>query len=170
MLKESLPVPALQVPEADSLQHILLLDLLPSREVRDRSRHLERPAHRAHGQVVFFDDAGERAVPFRIRPADFLHLPGGQLRVAGNSLPRKTGLLPLAHRLNAGADRIRAFLLRRLRDLLYGECGDFQPDVDAVEERAGNAGEVPRDLLRRAAAGHAGISVIAAGQRRRIVA
>ena len=129
-----------------------LANPLLTRQVRDRPRHLLDAAHRAHGEMVLFAGPLQQQPAIVAQRADLADLPRGQLRVAGHMRFVIAFLLAGSCRLYARADGGGRLLLRACRDLADGQRGDLQLHVDAIEQRPGDAREIPLDLVRLAAA------------------
>ena len=157
------PERPLQIPEAQRLKDVRLLDPLLPGEVGDRARHLHDAADRAHGQVVLFARALQQRLTALVQRAVAVHLPRGQLRVARGVLVPVARLLAVAGGLHALADDCGRLLRRAGGDLLHRHGGHLQLHVDAVEQGPGDAREVARDVPRLAAAGLRAAAVIAAG-------
>lgn len=78
----------------------------------------------------------------------------------GSALARQ---LPRTRRADAGGDERRRFAVGRILQVCCGQRGDFDLQIDAIEQRAGNPQAVTRDLIGRASALAAGRAVETAG-------
>ena len=128
-------------------------DRLLTVKVGDGARDLLNARHRAHGEVVFLARPLDHRLAFAIQAADLCDLPGRERRVAAHAAAGVARALPFPCRLNARTDGAGRLLRRAGRDLAYRQRGHLQLQVDAVEQRPGDAGAIARDLLRAAAAG-----------------
>src|SRR5438046_5228282 len=102
----------------------------------------------------------EQRLALSVRLADALDLPRLELRV-GLALPRALAGSRLRDPRTHGCARLGA-VPRAPRERLRGQRGDLDLQVDAVEQRPGDATPVARDLVGRAAASAARVSEIAA--------
>src|SRR3989475_8029709 len=160
-----LPQPApVQTPVLNRLAHVLRLELGRAAQVRDRPRDLENAVIRPRRAR----EPGDRGTEQRggaLRPAaERPDVARRHVRVridpgpAGESLPlhHPRAIHPLPHRLA----RLAPALVRE-RAILHR--WDLQVDVDAVEQRTRDAGEIALDPDRPAYAIVLGIAEVAAG-------
>ena len=85
------------------------------------------------------------------------------LGVAGGRAPREALSLHLARGDDAHADRGRALAGGGVGELAVADGGDVDVQIDAVEQRTGEAGAVVREGVRRAAADAGRIAAETAG-------
>src|SRR2546430_2350707 len=160
-----LPQPApVQTPVLDRLAHVLRLELGRAAQVRDRPRDLENPVVRPRREREPGDRGTEQRVGALRHAAERPDVACRHVRVridpgpAGESLPlhHTRAIHPLPHRrarLAPALIRERAVLHRR----------HLEVDVDPVEQRTRDAGEIALDAERPADAIVLGIAEVAAG-------
>ena len=134
-------------------------DVVAAGQIGHAARQLEHAVIGACRQIQSGDRLLEQRFPGGIRSAelfDFLCAEPG----IGLALPRH---LTCTRRLHAVAYDVAGLTCAGLHQFVLRQRGHVDLDVDAVEQRPGNACAVARDLVRRVAAGLGRVTEIAAG-------
>ena len=136
-------------------------DFFIARQIRQRARHAHDAVEAACGEGEFFQQAAQGFLRFFLDAGGLVEFTDAQGGV-DFALPRVL--------LVAGGDHARqhdgaAFPRFLLHQFGSGQAGDFDGQIDTVEQRAGNFTAVTRDAFRRAAAGFDGMPEITARTR-----
>jgi hypothetical protein len=110
-----------------------------------------------------FDGGDEEAAGGGVELAGAAHVAGGHFGVALDRDAAVAVALDLAGGFDPFTDRSAGFGGFDGGDFVGGQCGDFDLEVDPVEERAGDFGEVAGDLVLGADAFAPAVVVVAAG-------
>jgi hypothetical protein len=128
-------------------------DVLGTGEVGDVAGDLQNPVIRSRAEVQFVHGHLEHAFGGGVEGAEALELLGGHSGVAADFGGfGKAGSLDFADALDALADLGGGFASGVAGEVLVFHGGDFDVDIDAVEERAGDAVAVALDVGGAAAA------------------
>ena len=142
---------------------MLRLDRLRPRQIRYRARDLQNPIIRPRAQPQTVNRQLHQLLSFCFYFAIPPHHPRAHLRVAVDlrRLGKTLGLHPAALD-HPRPDGSGGFAIGPFIQLIEGDGGDFDVQVDAVEQRAGDFGEVALDVGRCAYAFAVGIGEVAA--------
>jgi len=121
-------------------------------EVGDGARHFQDAVVGARRKRQLVDGVFQKLVRAAVELAVRAQVPGSHLRVAGDAVVAEALHLALAATQHPLAHARRAFARLLGHQLLRTEARHFDVDVNAVEQRAGNAHQVAADLLLRALA------------------
>lgn len=135
-------------------------DLFGAGEIGDRAGDAEDAVVGAGGDTELLHRVAEGGERLGGEAADAPDLAGGQRSVRAARAFREAGALAEAGGLHAGADVGARFPGARAAELVPLHAGHRQPDVDAVEERTGDAPPVGGDLGRGAGALGVGDAVV----------
>ena len=140
-------------------------DLFFAIEVSDRARDLEDLVMRAGGKAQLFNGGIEEFPGLLVEPGVFPELLRGHPGIHDRRGPRKTLFLDAPGAGRPDADAFGAFSFRRDIKFPGGQGRQFHMDVDAVQERSGQAVEIAGDFGRGAAARTARVGQVTAGTR-----
>jgi hypothetical protein len=148
----SRPVVAVEGAVLDGFRDVGGADGFGTVEVGDGTRNLQDAVVGARRESQARHGAFEQPVAIRRDVAVLPELPRAHLRIAVNLFTLEALHLPLAGIHNARPNFRRAFATRTLPQfaVLHGRHVDV--DIDAIEQRTGNLGDIPLDHGRRAGA------------------
>lgn len=148
----------------DGLRQMPETDLLLRGQVRDGAGHLEQPVVPPRRQPQASDRQPKQFLSIRSQPAVAPDFPRTEVRIGVESRMRlQAPPLPRPRRLHPFPDRCAPFLRRVEGQLGRTHGRDPDLEIDAVQERAGQSGEVPLDQRRVTAAGPGGVTLVTAG-------
>ncbi len=111
-------------------------------KIGDGARHFEHAMVGARGEIQTGDSLPQQRLAFCIGRAVAIYFGDGELCV-GFVLADQ---LPLPCRLGSGLYGRTGFAVGLLKQVFLGHGGDFDLDVDAVQQRAGDLAAIARDL------------------------
>jgi hypothetical protein len=126
------------------------LDFFGAGEVGDGPADFEDPAVGAGAQAEFVDGGFEQSFGVFIHGAIALDISGAHLRVGVNGSFLKALELDVTRVIDALANRFRGFAGVATGEVLVANRRHFDLNVDAIEERSGDARAIALDLQRRA--------------------
>lgn len=132
-------------------------------EIGDRPGHFQDPRPGPGAEAELFHGHFQEPVRLGIQGTELADLPGRHPAVAENAEALEPLLLDLPGGVDAALDLRRGFAAGAGRQLPVFHRGDFDVNVDAVQERPGNLRPVLSDLPGRAPALPAGVPVVPAG-------
>jgi hypothetical protein len=126
------------------------LDFFRTGEIGDGAADFEDPAVGAGAQAQFVDRGFEQSFRVIIHRAITLDISRAHLGVGVHVSFLKPLQLNRPHVVDPLADELRGFAGVAAGEILIADRRHFDLNVDAVEERAGDAGAIALDLQRRA--------------------
>ena len=133
----------------DRLGEMGLKNVFLSGQIGDGPRHLENAGVAAGGKGQAVGDQLQEPPPLFIQTAETADVAGLHLRVAVQAEFRQPLSLNGAGRLHPGTDRRRGFALGGIGEIAMGDPGHLDLQVDAVEQRAGEAVPITLNFMWR---------------------
>lgn len=149
---------AQRAPVLDRFEDVACEDALAAGQVGDGARHAQDAVVGAARPVEVFHALLQVGLAVAVELAVVVDFARGHVLVA-LALALQ---LDIGRRLHAGGDHPRWFAVGIGRQDLGIDRSDFDLDIDAVQQRAGDAALVTLDDVRRAAADAADVAVVAA--------
>lgn len=148
----------------DGFGHMLGPDAVCAGEIGDRPGDLQDPVIGPGREPQSRDRHLEQLLPHRrVHQAELPDLARLHPRVGVETAAAlKSPCLTVAGFHHAAPDPLRALSALAARQLFVTHCGDLHVQVDPVEQRAGDPGEVPLDPELRAAALPTGVGEMSA--------
>jgi len=140
-----------------------LLDGLASGQVGDGPRHLEDAGVGADGESEAVGDHLEPLLALLVDGAEAADVPRLHLGIGVQAEGAQAAELEFAGAVDAVADRPACFSVARIGELLVADAGDLDVQVDAVEQRSGEARALALDHRRGAGAVVLRVAEVAAG-------
>ena len=137
-----LPHPPIQTPILNRLGEVLFADVLRAVEISDRARHLEDARVAAGGEAEALGDEFEEAVTGFIRFAMFADQARRHLRVAVDAAVAEALFLNRAAGFDTQGNDLGCFGVGTIDKIAVFDGWDFDLDVDAIEEGAGDSGTI----------------------------
>ena len=134
--------PPIQTPVLNRLSQVLLADMLGVLEIGDGAGDLENPAVAAGGEAEALGDEFEEAVASFVRLAMFADEARRHLRVAVDAAGAEAFFLNRAAGFYSQGNHFRRFGVGTIDKIEIFDGWDFDLDVDAIEERAGDSGTI----------------------------
>ena len=142
--------------------------MLGALEIGDGAGDLEDARVAAGGEAEALGDEFEEAVPGFVRLAMFTNEARRHLGVAVDAAVAEALFLDGAAGFDAAGDDLRGFGVGAIDEIAILHRRDFDLDVDAVEQGAGDLGAIALDDHRRAGIGVGRVGKIAAGAGMRV--
>ena len=150
----SAPIIPVQTAVLHRLGDMLCRHAVAGRQIRDRGRDLQDPVMRAGGETHSADGHFERPLTGVIEICELAQLLRRQEGVVGPS-----NLLPRAGPHDAFAHLRGSYALAVAAQFLVSDGGEFDAQIDAVKQRAGDIPHITLDNGRRTAALLGGVTV-----------
>ena len=163
-----LPHPSIQTPILNRFRQMLLTNILRSIKIGNRPRDFENARVAAGGEAEALGDELEEAVTGFVRLAMFADEARRHLGVTVDATVAEAFFLNRAAGFDAQGDHFRGFGVGTIDEITILHCRDFNLDVDAVKERAGDFGTVALHRDWRAGASMGAVAEIAAGAGMRV--
>ena len=158
-----LPHPPIETSILNRLRQMLLTDVFRALKIGNGPRHLKDARVAAGGKAEAFGDELEEAVAGFVRLAMFADEARRHLRVAVDAAVAEAFFLNRSAGFDTQGDDLRCFGVGAVDEIAVFDGRDFDLNVDAVEQRAGDLGTIALNNYRRAGTGVGGVGKIAAG-------
>ena len=133
-------------------------------QICDGARHLQNPIVRPSRQAQLVDRPFQQSFALLVDRTVAANVAGGHMGVAEQlGVAFEAGQLPLTGGVDPFAYRSGGFTRRLAHQVVEGDSGDLDVEIDPVEEGAGDAGAVALDRQRGAGALVARVVQVAAG-------